>query len=66
VAANSVKPAVVSAGNGNKNDSNPVDATTQSPARVAEALTVGATDIYDNRASAALLELQHERGLRRA
>jgi subtilisin family serine protease len=48
---NSGVTAVVSAGNGNNNDSNPVDAATQSPARVAEALTVGATDVYDNRAS---------------
>jgi subtilisin family serine protease len=48
---NSGVTAVVSAGNGNNNDSNPVDAATQSPARVTEALTVGATDAYDNRAS---------------
>jgi len=41
----------VAAGNGTNNDGIPTDASTQSPARVAEALTVAATDITDHIAS---------------
>ena len=41
----------VAAGNGTNNVSIPTDASTQSPARVAEALTVAATDITDHIAS---------------
>jgi subtilisin family serine protease len=48
---NSGVVAAVAAGNGANNNGIPVDAGTQSPARVTEAITVGATDISDARAS---------------
>jgi hypothetical protein len=42
---------VVAAGNGTNNDSVAVDASNQSPARVSQAITVGATDSFDTRAA---------------
>jgi hypothetical protein len=41
----------IAAGNGTNNDGVPIDVSNVSPARVAEAITVSATDISDNRAS---------------
>jgi subtilisin family serine protease len=43
----------IAAGNGTNNDCIPIDASNVSPARVATALTVSATDISDNRFSCA-------------
>jgi subtilisin family serine protease len=48
---NSGVPVVIAAGNTRSGQSGPDDANNISPARVREAITVGATDIYDVKAS---------------